>query len=108
AENRGWTFETGLPVLARRVGRDQQLVYLGVPAGAAELLVLCWFALFLAVKYTGEERRPDIGLLALRGARRGRVWALVLGQSAVPMLLAAVAGGVAGYAGAHVFGGGIR
>ena len=65
--------------------------------GAFQLLLLCWFALYLAVKYTGDERRPDVGLVKLRGATRGRTWALVGGQSAVPMLAGAVLGLPVGY-----------
>src|SRR5690349_20854547 len=49
-------------------------------------------ALYLSVKYTGEERRPDIGLLKLRGSARSRLWALVGGQRPVPMVVGAVVG----------------
>lgn len=97
AANNRLTLNTSLYATIERVERDRQLVSLGVPVGAFQLLVLCWFALYLAVKYTGEERRPDVGLVKLRGATRGRTWALVGGQSAVPMLAGAVLGLPLGY-----------
>jgi hypothetical protein len=59
---------------------------------AAQVLLLCWFCLFLAVRHTAEERRPDIGMLKLRGASRWRVWALTVQQSGLPMLAGAVCG----------------
>src|SRR6266545_2570831 len=67
----GYELETELPALAQRVERDQRLVYVGVPVAAAQLLLLCWLALFVAV------------------------------QSAVPMLAGAVLGHAAGYAAAR-------
>ncbi len=80
-DNQNQTLSSGIGDLSARVKRDQSLIYLGVPAGAGQLLLLCWLALYLSVKYTGEERRPDIGLLKLRGSARSRIWALVGGQS---------------------------
>jgi hypothetical protein len=102
---RGYVVNTDIQSLVQRIDDEQRLMYLGVPIGALQLLVLCWFALYLAIKYTGDERRPDIGLLKLRGARRYRIWLLLSGQSAVPMLLGAVAGVVAGSAAGRYFGG---
>jgi hypothetical protein len=107
SENQNQTLNTRLDWLANRVDRDQRLIYVGVPAGASQLLLLCWFALYLAVKYTGEDRRPDIGLLKLRGARRSRVWALVAGQSALPMLIGAALGIPLGYVAARLLAGAI-
>ncbi|MEV6931999.1 FtsX-like permease family protein [Dactylosporangium sp. NPDC051485] len=100
AGNNRLTLNTQLQATIQRVERDRRLVSLGVPVGAFQLLVLCWFALYIAVKYTGEERRPDIGLVKLRGATRGRTWALVSGQSALPMLAGAVLGLPIGWAAA--------
>ncbi|WP_432835906.1 FtsX-like permease family protein [Dactylosporangium sp. CA-092794] len=97
AANNRLTLNTQLPTTIDQVERDRRLVSLGVPVGAFQLLVLCWFALYLAVKYTGEERRPDIGLVKLRGATRARTWALVSGQSALPMLAGALLGLPLGY-----------
>ncbi|WP_432986518.1 FtsX-like permease family protein [Dactylosporangium sp. CA-233914] len=97
ARNNRLTLNTQLQATIDKVQRDRRLVSLGVPVGAFQLLVLCWFALYLAVKYTGEERRPDIGLVKLRGATRARTWALVGGQSALPMLAGALLGLPIGY-----------
>ncbi|MFC5004284.1 FtsX-like permease family protein [Dactylosporangium cerinum] len=97
AANNRLTMYTSIYSTVERVERDRQLLSLGVPVGAFQLLLLCWFALYLAVKYTGDERRPDVGLVKLRGATRGRTWALVGGQSAVPMLAGAVLGLPLGY-----------
>jgi hypothetical protein len=91
-ENQNQQLSSGIGDLSARVKRDQSLIYLGVPAGAGQLLLLCWLALYLSIKYTGEERRPDIGLLKLRGATRSRIWAVVGGQSTVPMIVGAVVG----------------
>ncbi|MER7003969.1 ABC transporter permease [Dactylosporangium sp. NPDC000555] len=108
AVNNRLMFVTQLHATIKKVERDGRLVSLGVPVGAFQLLVLCWFALYLAVKYTGEERRPDIGLVKLRGAPRGRIWALVSGQSALPMVAGAVLGLPIGYAVATAIAGRIR
>lgn len=88
---------TSAEALAELIARDQNLVRVGVGVAVAQLLLLCWFALFLAVRHTAEERRPDIGLLKLRGAAAWRVWALTAEQSAWPMLIGAVVGWVGGY-----------
>ncbi|GAA1749748.1 FtsX-like permease family protein [Luedemannella helvata] len=96
---------TSADVLANLIARDQNLVRVGVGVAVAQLLLLCWFALFLAVRHTAEERRPDIGLLKLRGAAPWRVWALTAEQSAWPMLIGAVLGWAGGYLAARVLAG---
>lgn len=92
------TSADGLAIL---IDRDQNLVRIGVGVAVTQLLLLCWFALFLAVRHTAEERRPDIGLLKLRGAAPWRIWALTAEQSAWPMLTGAVLGWVGGYGAAQ-------
>ena len=89
--------ETQATQLAEQVRRDQRLVGIGITVAATQLVVLCWFALFLAVRHTSEERRPDIGLLKLRGTASWRVWALMTQQSALPMVVGAVLGWGLGY-----------
>ncbi|WP_238008174.1 FtsX-like permease family protein [Dactylosporangium sp. AC04546] len=108
AANNRLTLTTSIYEVIKDIERDRQLVSLGVPVGAFQLLILCWFALYLAVKYTGEERRPDIGLVKLRGATRGRTWSLVGGQSGLPMLGGAVLGLPLGYLVATAVNGAIR
>jgi putative ABC transport system permease protein len=72
--------------LADTVAADRRLVRIGVTVSLVELLGLCWFALFLAARYTALDRRADVGLLKLRGAGRFTLWRLSVGQSVVPML----------------------
>jgi putative ABC transport system permease protein len=84
--------KSGLEPLADRVWTDQQLVLFGVPVGAVQLMVICWFALFLAVRQTGEERRPDVAKLKLHGARRRDIWVLIAGQSVLPLLFGGAVG----------------
>ncbi|WP_326562913.1 FtsX-like permease family protein [Micromonospora sp. NBC_01796] len=87
-----WRVETNARRLAERVYREQDLLNLGVTVAAVELLLLCWFALYFAVRHTAEQRRADIGLVKLRGGARWRVTALVMLQSALPMVTGALVG----------------
>ena len=93
--------------LVDRIRRDQRLANLGIVVAACQLVLLCWFALFLAVRHTAEERRPDIGLLRLRGAAPWRIWSLAAQQSALPMLSGAVLGWGLGYLAAAALAGGL-
>ncbi|GAA4675631.1 FtsX-like permease family protein [Phytohabitans rumicis] len=99
-----WRVESRVATLTERVEREQRLVNLGVGVAAVELLVLCWFALFFAVRHSAEQRRPDIGLLKLRGGAWWRVWALVFQQSVLPMLAGAVVGAAGGLGLARLLG----
>jgi putative ABC transport system permease protein len=105
ASGSNWRVETQANALTTRVAREQRLVNLGVGVAAAQLLVLCWFALFFAVRHTAEQRRPDIGLLKLRGSNRWRVWSLTAQQSVLPMVAGAVVGAAAGLGLARLLGG---
>jgi hypothetical protein len=93
----GYAVRTSAGALADLIARDRRLATVGVGVAAAQVLLLCWFCLFLAVRHTAEERRPDIGMLKLRGASRWRVWALTAQQSGLPMLAGAVVGWGLGY-----------
>ena len=57
-----------------------------------QLVVLAWFAIGLAGRFTGRDRRADAGLLKLRGSTRGGMLRLAAGQHLIPLLGAAVAG----------------
>jgi putative ABC transport system permease protein len=94
--NDGVKVSSDLSKLTDRVWFDQQVMVLGVPLGAAQLMVLCWFALFLAVRQMGEERRGDVARLKLRGVRRRDLWLTMAGQSVLPLLIGGAAGLVAG------------
>ncbi|HEY7225580.1 MAG TPA: FtsX-like permease family protein, partial [Micromonosporaceae bacterium] len=91
---------TSFADLLTRIIDDRLLVVLGVGIGTVQLVLLCWVGLFLAVRHTSQERRLDIGLFKLRGARTRRVWALVALQSGLPMLAGTVVGVVVGFAAA--------
>jgi ABC-type lipoprotein release transport system permease subunit len=84
--------DTTADQLVAQIQRDQSLVSTGVDLAAAQLILLCWFALYLAVRYTSDTRRGDIGLLKLRGAATWRVWSLIASQSGAPMIAGAAVG----------------
>ncbi|GIF67301.1 hypothetical protein Ais01nite_53360 [Asanoa ishikariensis] len=107
-DNGAWRVNTDAVTLANRIDRERDLVSLGVGVAAVQLLVLCWFGLFFAVRHTAEQRRPDIGLLKLRGAARWRLWHLAIAQSAVPMLFGAVIGAAAGLGMARLVAGNVQ
>lgn len=69
-----------------------------LPITAAPLVALCWLVVYLAVSHGVSERRQEVGLVALRGARaRTRAVAVAL-ESLAPVL----AGAPLGVAGAHL------
>ncbi|MEV4536422.1 FtsX-like permease family protein [Asanoa sp. NPDC049518] len=107
-DNGAWRVSTDAVTLAGRIDRERDLVGLGVGLAAVQLLVLCWFGLFFAVRHTAEQRRPDIGLLKLRGAARWRLWHLAISQSAVPMLFGAALGAAVGLGVARLVAGDVR
>jgi hypothetical protein len=102
-----WRVESVAQQLAERVDREQELLNLGVTVAAVQLLLVCWFALYFAVRHTAEQRRPDIGLVKLRGGARWRVGALVMSQSVLPMLTGALLGIGVGVLAARLLAGGI-
>jgi hypothetical protein len=98
---------TGFRPLANRLTDEQNIVAVGVPVAAAQLLLLCWFALFFAIRQAAPARRGDAGLLKLRGARRRDMWKLTAMQSGIPGMLGALFGGAAGFYGGLRLSGGI-
>jgi hypothetical protein len=87
-------------IVVREIRNDRSLAAGGVWVAAVEMVLLSWFALYLAVRQTSGARRGEIGLLKLRGAARWRIWMLTAQQSALPMLVGTVAGIGLGYLGA--------
>ncbi len=71
---------------------DRVTVLVAVLVAAGQLLVLAWFALALAGRLTGRDRRADAGLLKLRGTTRGGLLRLAAGQHVVPLLGGAALG----------------
>jgi hypothetical protein len=94
----GYDIDSNLEQLADRVTINRRVIAAGVPVAGLTLLLLCWFALGLAVRHAGAAWRPDVGLLKLRGVPRGRITALAVGRSAVPILVGAAVGVVAAVA----------
>lgn len=88
---------TSASSLVNRIAYDRRWVAIGVGVGAAQLVLVCWVGLFLAVRHTSAERRADIGLLKLRGTANRRVWALVALQSVLPVLAGTLLGAAAGF-----------
>jgi hypothetical protein len=96
--DRGYETDAQLPVLAADTYNAQLDIARGVPVSIAELLAVCWIALFLAVRHGAAARRRDVGLLKMRGAGRWRMLALSVGQSALPMIVGGLLGVIVGLA----------
>ncbi|MEU7870530.1 hypothetical protein [Dactylosporangium sp. NPDC049140] len=87
---------TAMPGLIDRVEQSRDLARRSVPAGAVPLLLLAYLALYLAVDYGSEGRRPELAVVALRGTRWWQRLLLAIGESVAAILAGAVAGLVAG------------
>ncbi|NMO51184.1 ABC transporter permease [Actinoplanes sp. TBRC 11911] len=79
-------------VLLAVIARDRAEIRTGVLVAMIQILVLAWFAIGLAGRYTGRDRRGDAALLKLRGSARGGMLRLAWGQHVVPLLAGAVVG----------------
>ncbi|MDO3705731.1 hypothetical protein Q3W71_29085 [Micromonospora sp. C28SCA-DRY-2] len=93
---------TSLPDLLHRVTTQRGQLAVGVTLGAGLLVLLCWLVLFMAVSSAADLRRPEQGLLLLRGVQRRRLWTLAVGEHAVPALAAIPLGCLAGLAAADL------
>jgi putative ABC transport system permease protein len=87
---------TELDALLDRIDGAQVLARRVVPVAAVPLVALCWFVIFLAVAYGTAGRRHELGLVALRGARRPVRWWLTAGESTLAILAGAPLGYLAG------------
>jgi len=63
---------------------------------AVPLVLLTCFVIYLAVGYGTDTRRPELAVVALRGARWWERWWLATGESLVAILLGALLGCLAG------------
>jgi hypothetical protein len=88
-----------------RVRAQRTTVVEDVLIALGQLVVLGWFAIGLAGRFTGRDRRSDAGLLRLRGTSRGAILRLATGQHLIPLLIAAAAGLPLGVAGAWIVAG---
>ncbi|MBL7254278.1 FtsX-like permease family protein [Paractinoplanes lichenicola] len=83
--------------LLTAIARDREEIRLGVVIAMTQTLVLTWFAIGLAGRYTGRDRRGDIALLKLRGSTRFAMLRLAWGQHLLPLTAGAVLGLPLGY-----------
>jgi putative ABC transport system permease protein len=92
----GVTLGSQLTDLLDRVDAGRAAARLIVPVLAVPLVLLACLSIFLAVSYGTEGRRPELAVVALRGARWGLRWWLATGENLVAIVIGAVAGCVAG------------
>ncbi|MFG1606967.1 FtsX-like permease family protein [Actinoplanes sp. NPDC049265] len=92
----GIKMESGIPGLLARIDQGRRAAHLIVPVPAVALVLLSLLTIFLAVGYGTEGRRPELAVVALRGARWGQRWWLATGENLVAVLIGAIAGCVAG------------
>lgn len=64
--------------------------------GAVPALLLGWYAIALAGRYTARDRRRDAALLKLRGGAPRRLLTLLSGQHVAPLLAGGLLGAAAG------------
>ncbi|MEU4428185.1 FtsX-like permease family protein, partial [Actinoplanes sp. NPDC024001] len=88
---------SGAGPLLDTLARDRATIIDGVTLAAVQTLILTWFAIGMAGRYTGRDRRPDVALLKLRGVGRLRTLRLLWGQHLLPLLLGALAGAPIGF-----------
>ncbi|MET0493966.1 MAG: FtsX-like permease family protein [Actinoplanes sp.] len=88
--------QTGIPELLARIDTGRRAARVIVPVIAVPLVLLACFVIFLAVGYGTDGRRPELAVVALRGARWWERWWLATGESLVPILLGALAGCLTG------------
>jgi hypothetical protein len=100
AAKRGQTvnMSSGLPVVISGIQRDLRALPMAPIIGAALLIMLCWFVIFLAVAQTAQVRRIELGAMKLRGLTSPDQWWLVAAETVLPLAV----GAVAGYVLAHV------
>jgi hypothetical protein len=83
--------------LLTAVARDRSAVRTAVTVALVQVLILAWFAIGLAGRYTGRDRREDAALLKLRGATPAGMLRLAWGQHLLPLTVGAIAGIPLGY-----------
>ncbi|MFI1994383.1 ABC transporter permease [Actinoplanes sp. NPDC020271] len=100
ADNRLGLDDVQVTVNSRRllttIDRDRSTVLRGVLTAGLQLVVLTWFAIGLAGRYTSRDRRADAALLKLRGVSRSSTLRLAWGQHLVPLGAGLLLGAPAG------------
>lgn len=107
-EAQGIALRTAAPGLAGLINDDRDHLSDGLAVAAGRLVLLCGFALFLAIRHTTTTGRRDLGLIRLRGVRRWRTWFVMVAPTVVPMLGGAVVGAAAGLLGARLLAGTVQ
>ncbi|WP_127509240.1 FtsX-like permease family protein [Actinoplanes solisilvae] len=92
----GVELRSDLPDLLARIDSGRAAGHRIVPVLAVALVLLALLTIFLAVGYGTEGRRPELAVVALRGARWGQRWWLATGENVVAILIGSVAGCLAG------------
>lgn len=90
------------------IARDRDAIRRGVFVALGQVVVLGWFAMGLAGRYTGRDRRGDAALLTLRGNTRSAVVRLTFGQHLPPLLSGVVVGAAVGCLAAWAVAGSVR
>jgi hypothetical protein len=88
---------TELPQLLNRITDHGEAARALLPVMAAPLVALCWLVIHLAVRHGVSARRNEIGVVALRGAKKRTRSAVVAAEVLVPVLVGMPAGVVAAY-----------
>ncbi|GGK84272.1 FtsX-like permease family protein [Mangrovihabitans endophyticus] len=92
----GLVVRTRIPQMLDRIDAGRAAARLIVPVLAVPLVLLACLSIFLAVGYSTQGRRPELAVVALRGARRWHRWWLACGESLFAIGAGAVAGCLAG------------
>jgi putative ABC transport system permease protein len=92
----GPELSTGLPALLGRIDAGRTAAHRIVPVLAVCLVLLSCLTIFLAVGYGTEGRRPELAVVALRGARWGQRWWLATGENLVAILAGSLLGCLTG------------
>jgi len=87
---------TGLPGLLARIDAGRAALHRIVPVLAVALVLLACLTIFLAVGYGTEGRRPELAVVALRGARVPQRWWLGSGENVVVIVAGGILGCLAG------------
>ncbi|MCY1141104.1 ABC transporter permease [Actinoplanes sp. Pm04-4] len=85
-----------LPGVLERIESGRAAGHRIVPVLAVALVLLACLTIFLAVGYGTEGRRPELAVVALRGARWGQRWWLATGENVVAILIGSIVGCLAG------------
>ena len=92
----GLELSGGLTALLGRIDAGRAAAHRIVPVLAVCLVLLSCLTIFLAVGYGTEGRRPELAVVALRGARWGQRWWLATGENLVAILAGSLLGCLTG------------